>query len=813
MNKFLCIHGHFYQPPRENPWLESIELQDSASPYHDWNERVLAECYAPNAVSRILDSRGTIDHIVNNYANISFDFGPTLLSWLKLSAGEVYQAILAADRESRERFTGHGSAMAQAYNHVILPLANPRDKATQIIWGLRDFEARFGRMPEGMWLPETAVDLETLDLLAQQGMRFVLLAPHQAQRVRRKNQSDWQDIHEGRMDTARAYEVELPSGRTIAAFFYHDTLARAIAFEGLLSNGDAFARRLLDSFSVTTTEPQLIHAATDGESYGHHHRFGDMALAYALHKMQLEGAATLTNYGEFLEKNQPQWRAEIAANTSWSCAHGVERWRSDCGCASGGHPAWRQAWRGPLRDALDALREELAPLYEGGCADLLQDAWRARDTYIAVVLDRSPESLRRFFQAEAKRELTAAEQTRALKLLEMQRHVMLMYTSCGWFFDDLAGIEAVQNLLYAGRAVQLAQELFGDGVEERFLRRLEIARSNGSDSRTGRELYRQAVRPAMVDLPKVAAHYAVSSLFESYGEQARIYCYQAERQAHRIHEAGRAKLALGRVRITSEITRESDSLCYGVLHFGDHNFTGGVRCIPEGKPCDPMNDEPAAAFLRGDFPEVIRFFDSRFSGLAYTLEDLFRDEQRIILARVIEENLAESEAVYSQLYENHAALLHFLIGLKIPPPPAFQAAASVAINSWLRREMEAVPLAVDRINNLLEQARAAQVDVNAEALAFSLKQSIDRLAIAFQENPADVRILSRLLEAAKLARSMPFRVDLWKPQNVYYQVLMEMYPGMRQRADANGEATKDWVRLFLELGERLQVRTDGEGKG
>ena len=810
MNRFLCIHGHFYQPPRENPWLESIELQDSASPYHDWNERVLAECYAPNAVSRILDDRGRIDHIVNNYANISFDFGPTLLDWLERSAAEVYQAILAADRESRARFSGHGSAMAQAYNHVILPLANARDKATQIVWGLRDFETRFGRSPEGMWLPETAVDLETLDLLAQQGLRFVLLAPHQALRIRREDQSDWQEVRAGRLDTARAYEVELPSGRTIAAFFYHDPLARAIAFEGLLSSGDAFARRLVDSFAVSTPEPQLVHAATDGESYGHHHRFGDMALAYALHKVLLEGAATLTNYGEFLEKNPPQWRAEIAANTSWSCAHGVERWRSDCGCSTGLQPTWRQAWRAPLRDALDALREELAPLYAGGCADLLQDAWRARDEYITVVLDRSPESLRKFFLANARRELTDAEQIRALKLLEMQRHAMLMYTSCGWFFDDLAGIEAMQNLQYAGRAVQLAQELFGDGVEARFLQRLESARSNGPDSRSGRELYAQTVAPAKVDLPKVAAHYAVSALFESYGERTRIYCYRADREMHETHEAGRAKLALGRVRITSEITRESETLCYGVLHFGDHNITGGIRQITAGEPCDRMDGELAAAFLRGDFPDVIRFFDTRFSGLAYTLEDLFRDEQRIILGRVIEENLAESEAVYSRLYDDQAALLRFLIGLKIPLPPAFQAAASVAINGRLRRELEADPLAVDRINSLLEQARAAQVDIKAEALAFSLKRSIDRLANALQEDPGDERVLNRLLEAVTLARSLPFPVDLWKAQNQYYHVGQREYPSPRHPAEITGRRGANWLKLFLDLGEKLQVRTDGE---
>ncbi len=395
MNRFLCIHGHFYQPPRENPWLEAVELQDSAAPYHDWNERVLAECYAPNAVSRILDEKGRIRKIVNNYSNISFDFGPTLLSWLEENAKSVYQALLMADWESIQRFSGHGSAMAQAYNHIILPLANRRDKITQIVWGLEDFESRFGRAAEGMWLPETAVDLETLDLLAEHGVRFTLLAPHQALRIRRKDRAEWRDVNGGTLDITYPYEVDLPSGRTIAVFFYHGALANAVSFEGLLSNGDAFAKRLMDAFPADTSEPRLVHLATDGEAYGHHHRFGDMALAYALNKVEEGQSAILTNYGEYLEKNPPQWKAEIAQNTSWSCPHGVERWRSDCGCQTGQHPGWSQAWRAPLRDALDLARDELAPLYEKEAAKLpTGSVGSAGSIYPTSMLDRSKESRR-----------------------------------------------------------------------------------------------------------------------------------------------------------------------------------------------------------------------------------------------------------------------------------------------------------------------------------------------------------------------------------------------------------------------------------
>ena len=297
MDRYICIHGHFYQPPRENPWLEAIELQDSAYPYHDWNERITAECYAPNAVSRILDAENRITRLVNNYAKISFNFGPTLLGWLAATAPEVYQAVLAADRQSRETFSGHGSAIAQPYNHVILPLANHRDRYTQIYWGIRDFEHHFGRAPEGMWLPETAVDLESLEILAELGMRFTILAPHQASRVRSIGSRTWDSVAGGQIDPTRAYEQRLPSGRTLAIFFYDGPVSRAVAFEGLLSRGESFADRLNSAFSEERDWPQLVHIATDGESYGHHHRFGEMALSYALNCIEANQLARLTNYG------------------------------------------------------------------------------------------------------------------------------------------------------------------------------------------------------------------------------------------------------------------------------------------------------------------------------------------------------------------------------------------------------------------------------------------------------------------------------------------------------------------------------------
>ena len=433
---------------------------DSAYPYHDWNERIAAECYAPNAASRILDDNGRIACIVNNYSRISFNFGPTLLAWLEHKRPDVYAGVLEADAESRRKFSGHGGAMAQPYNHMIMPLANRRDKYTQVAWGIHDFEKRFGRRPEGIWLPEAAVDLETLAIVEEFGIRFTVLSPYQANRARTIGSRLWKDVGGGRVDPSTPYRVALKGGRHINVFFYDGPISRAVAFEDLLLRGEYLAGRMAAAFSEARPWPQLVHIATDGETYGHHRRRADMALAYALHYIEKQKIARLTNYGEFLELHPPTHEATIFEPSAWSCAHGVERWRSACGCSSGMHGGWSQEWRAPLREALDWLRDTLAPAYFENGRRFFPDPWEARNAYISVILDRSPASLDLFFKMHASHDLAPAERTAALKLLEMQRHAMLMYTSCGWFFDELSGIETVQVIQYAARALQLAESLF-----------------------------------------------------------------------------------------------------------------------------------------------------------------------------------------------------------------------------------------------------------------------------------------------------------------------------------------------------------------
>ena len=485
MNKFICIHGHFYQPPRENPWLEAITYQESAYPFHDWNERINAECYAPNTRARILDEKGVVIERVNNYSKISFDFGPTLLSWMEFKAPDTYQAVLEADKISRETFSGHGSAMAQCYSHMIMPLADSKDKYTQVYWGIRDFEFRFKRLPEGMWLPETAVDLETLQIMADLGIRFTVLAPHQAGRL----------LDHGELDINQPYSVRLGAGRSINVFFYNGALSQSLAFENILQDGKCFAEKLMQTDN--TDGPQLLSVATDGETYGHHHKFGDMALAFALKYIDDQVDARLTNFAEYLEKFPPQEEIEIIEKTSWSCAHGVGRWSSNCGCETGGHPKWNQGWRGPLRKALDWFQCRADSIFVEVGKGLFKDPWEARNRYIDIRINRYDRDT--FLAEQCQNSLDESKKVVVLKLLELQSNAMLMYTSCGWFFNDISGIETEQILLYAGKAIQLAEEISGEVLEPHFLELLELAESNVLEKGNGSQIYKNVIEKARMD--------------------------------------------------------------------------------------------------------------------------------------------------------------------------------------------------------------------------------------------------------------------------------------------------------------------------
>ncbi len=769
-----------------------------------------------------------------------------MLSWLSDKAPRTYRMILDADKTSAQRYSGHGSAIAQVYNHIIMPLANKRDALTQIRWGIADFEHRFGRRPEGMWLAETAVNRSVLDLMAQEGIKFTILAPNQCARVRPITESDppqtpaattevppeavpettvnnlWIETPNGAVDTTHPYTVRLDEGRSIAVFFYNGPNSRAIAFEGLLNSGVDFGHRLLSGLNAAPEKPQLSHVATDGESYGHHHKHGEMALSYAIHWIEDNQHATLTNYAEFLQRFPPQWEAEVVEDTSWSCVHGVERWRSNCGCNSGGKPGWNQEWRGPLRQSLDYLRDATAPMAENLAAGLLKDLWAARDAYIQVILDRA--SVDSFFDAHAARQLSEAERITALELLELERHTQLMYTSCGWFFDELSGIETVQVIAYAGRVLQLAAKLFGPSgaaLEVGFLNILSKAKSNIPEQGDGAEVYRRYVTGMKIGLEQVGAHFAISSIFRTYPEQAELFCFDIHRESHEVFNSGRGRVALGTTRVRSRITEEAEEICFAVLHLGDQNLSAAVKRYDSTNPGEvaaftTFSADVGKAVRRANLPEIIRLIDRFFRprratdealGIAgttgYSLTSLFTDEQHRILRTILNQTVSEMEDSLRKIYEDHASLLHFLIESGMTAPPALALASSFAINASLRDAIEAENFDPVEVESLLNQAAAEQVELDTTLLSYtagqSMKRAMVRLEAATAGDPSAAGALNSAIDIAETIHKMPFEVNIWQAQNIWNDLL--------RRSDKE-YWSEEWKEGFKKLGETMNIKVD-----
>ncbi|MBD3331569.1 DUF3536 domain-containing protein [candidate division GN15 bacterium] len=807
MNRFVCIHGHFYQPPRENPWLEEVELQDSAYPFHDWNSRITAECYAPNAASRILDDDRRIVDIVNNYSRISFNFGPTLLSWLERHEPATYAAIREAHELSKERFNGHGSALAQVYGHLIMPLANTRDKRTQIVWGIRDFQQRFGDRPEGIWLAETAVDIETLELCVEHGIRFTILAPRQAKRIRKLGEKEWEDVSGDAVDPRRAYTCKLPSGKEIALFFYDGPVSQDVAFGGVLDDGQRFANRLLETFDDEPNGPQFVHIATDGETYGHHHRFGDMALAFCLYSIEQREDVELTIYSDFLDRYPPEWEAEIFEDSSWSCVHGVERWRSDCGCSSGMNPGWHQAWRATLRGAMDWLRDSLALIYTEHAEPHMDDPWKARDGYIDVVLDRSDKSINRFFSEFASRDLDADTRVKLLKLLEMQRHAMLMYTSCGWFFDELSGIETVQVILYAARAMQLARQVSGIDLEPAYIRLLERAPSNIPDLKTGAEVYRRYVQPSVVDLSRVGAHHAVSSLFSDESESAGdIYCYHVQSDSFERRELGRQRVVVGSALLQSKITLEETPIRFGAVHLGEQNLLGGVRSQMQDTEFHEVQQRILTAFEQSNLAEVMSLINEHLGDETYSLSHLFKDEQREVMRQIIDEMLMEVEHMYRQAYHRHYALVQATSGMNVPLPRVLSTTVSFVLNSDIRQALSEEDFDLGELSRLFQDARRLNIDLERTRISFLASERVNKLMVALEREPENIALMQALEQLVDLFTEAGLDLDVWQAQNRYFKMARQT---QRARVPAGADDTADdltpWQEAFDRVGKALGV--------
>jgi alpha-amylase/alpha-mannosidase (GH57 family) len=773
-SRYICIHGHFYQPPRENPWLEAIEREETAAPYHNWNERILTECYAPNSRSRIQNEKGQITWISNNYQKISFNFGPTLLSWMEEKAGITLNGIRQADRQSQKDRDGHGNALAQAYNHIILPLANERDLLTQIRWGKADFRKRFNREPEGMWLPETAVDLRTLEILALEGIKFTILAPHQAKRFRPLGQKQWTET-QGNINPRRPYWCILPSGQKIALFFYDGSLAHGIAFENYLQNGEILLQHLLNGFDPQDSGAQLVHVATDGESYGHHRLFGDMALAYALHLLEKDPAIQLTNYSWFLANFPPQFEVEINENTSWSCAHGIERWRADCSCRLDGQE-YRQAWRAPLREGLDHLKQELDHLFESRAVSFLKDPWQARDAYIDVLLDRSPQNIEGFFHEQGnKQPLSLEDRVQTLKLLEMQRVGLLMFTSCGWFFDEISGLETTQILKYACRAIQIAKD-FGLDLEEPLLAFLKKSPSNKKEFGDGAKIWEQKVRPFTVDLSRVLAHYAIGSIYQK-NPKNRIHCYQLSNQDQLILPQNGSHLAFGHLKVSSTITLEEQEAIFAVLHFGGVDFQCHLKPYQTLEEYETFKKDIVNLYKSASLSDVYDWIKEAFVPRRFYLKDLFSEERQKLINLLLQERMENHILLLEEwINEDTGTLIKMIdMGAALPNPIKmaltliFDRALEKGINEAFppTQRIEGLQKFIERSIELGYPLPKGQVQGRIES---RIEKEIKQLRLYLDPG----RLFTAIQKMIQLCRLFDLPLNLWNVQNSFLDACKDL---------------------------------------
>jgi alpha-amylase/alpha-mannosidase (GH57 family) len=792
--KYICIHGHFYQPPRENAWLEQIEVQESARPWHDWNERITDECYGPNAVSRILNDAGRIVDIRNNYAKMSFNFGPTLLSWLEQKRPHIYQAILDADKLSLKQFGGHGSAMAQVYNHMIMPLANRRDKETQVNWGLQDFERRFGRPAKGMWLAETAVDTETLEVLAEQGIEFTILAPRQALHHRKIGSKTWSKG----IETHRAYTCHLPSGKTISLFFYDGDRSQLVAFGGLLEDGKRFAESLMTGFDSQLPDPQLVHLATDGETYGHHHRNGDMALAYAMNYVESHSKVKLTNYAEFLSIAPAQYEVEIVENSSWSCEHGVERWRSNCGCNAGGPNAGTQAWRAPLRQALDWLRDKLAAIFEVEMSHYHADPWALRNEYVKVPLKRSIKRAEAFLRAYVPGDHSREDQTKILALLEMQRQALYMYTSCGWFFDEISGIEPVQVMQYANRGLQLAEFYFQVYLEEEFLQILEAAPSNLPQFANAREVYVQYVAPARLNLTQVGMHYALRAIFSDDSEKQEVLNYDCESEEFERYNAGIQRLVMGVTRVRSKVTLYEETFSFVILYLGQHHVIGHTFGEWETAQYRAFGDELKRAFDRSNLSAVIELLHTIPNQKTFSFFDMFKDEQFKLLNGMLKEELAQASMSYQKINNRNYNLMTVMRSSGLEVPEILRRNLEQVLNNELEALFEDSDrrVSVRKLKSRVQELSKWSITLDVEKFRYLVGHRLRRLAESIPSRTNREEALLNIRQVLEVIRPLGMEPDLAKLQEIVFQRLRGLKP-----AELGGPFHK----ALSQLGEIIQL--------
>ena len=797
-NKYICIHGHFYQPPRENPWLGQIEIQDSAHPYRNWNERIDNECYGRNGAARVLNSKGKIIKIINNYEYISFNFGPTLLEWLKQDAKDTYKQILRADTKSAQKTNGNGNAMAQVYNHIIMPLATYEDKKTQVIWGIKDFIHRFRRMPKGMWLAETAVDTESLEVLAKYKIAFTVLAPRQAQSIRKMGDKNWHSVNETNIDTRRPYLINLPSGNNIVVFFYDGSVSRDVAFNGMLNDGKHFAHSLMRNFD-NNQEPQLVNIAIDGETFGHHHKSGEMALAYCVHYTQECLDAKIINYSGYLEKFPPTYEARIHENSSWSCVHGIERWRSNCGCAADPGSGWSQEWRTTLRDTFNKLRDKLFDFYMDKCSNFTDDPLQARNDVIQILLATNKvHATRKFVCLHRNRLLSQEERKIFLRLMQMQYNSMLMFTSCGWFFDEVSGLEPTQNMRYADRACAIYQKITKQDISIELIEKLSAAKSNLPQFKNAKEVFEAFVLPSRSSFPKIAMYLAFKSLLFEKIIELKNDRYKIYLESFHKREFGGIRAGMGKILMQSLSTLNKYSFYFVAchLHLENMSFIGGYsENMPQKEFAESQKLFQKIEKIR--VSNVLDIINKYFSQNMFFYRDLLKENQREIARIVLQREINPSRNFYEDLYEKTYAAAEHLANNTVQLPYIFESNIKVVlVYKFLDIFADDVDMIdIQALRKEIKDIQHWKLNLQLQEVALVIANKILQMMRKLDKNIRKLKLIENITSVLTILQEISIDINLWRSQN-HFLYLYQKHELAQKKETLTYEA-------FMKLGEAL----------
>lgn len=798
---YVIFHGHFYQPPRETPYTEEIDIQESAYPFDNWNERIANECYIPNTFARIIDSYGYIIKIINNLEYMSFNFGPTLLKWIKLYKPELYQKIIEADRESLKHFEGCGNAIAQVYNHIIMPLSDENDKKLQVYWGIKDFYYHFKRYPKGMWLSETAVDTNTLEILAYYNIKFTILGEHQIKRVKKINSNEWENSFIPR----KPILIKLPSGNKIIVFPFDKELSAEISFKDALYNGEKLANNLLNK--LKNLENSMILIATDGETFGHHKKFGELGLAFAINYLNNSNIVKVSNLEYYLKNNYIEYEGEIIDNTSWSCAHGIERWRSDCGCKF--DPNTNQKWRTPFRKAIDFLKDEfLKQIKQNNTPYKSQEEFfKDLQNYIDIILKRDFEVkdfssfndykdfIYNYFNNKNENEIQ-----KKLKLLEIYKNILFAYTSCGWFFDDISGLEATQNMKYLEYALNKMSEVFNkeiiENIRNKFLDILEQAESNYPKYINGKYIFTNLIKPIPIEL-LIASHILNKQFFNENTFKYNLLFYYEE--IKKINEQD-YKLLLASLKANNiKYLEEKEFIVISAFLSGMNLFIGvNIKNQTE------LNFSQLFKIFKNylnklEIIGIINSIETYFKNV-YTLKDILPNIKRKIVNKIINSYIKEIDNVLENLLYNNKFIVNNLIEYKLPIPLELSLILQLIIDIELEKIIKEevinnekieeikfylnntnIPLDFEKLSNLIIDKISSKIEIitnnfkefsNILSIEFEKTNKEEILITKLNNIKNNLNIIKKLLD---LAQNLNINLNLWKAQNKFYNLYYKTF--------------------------------------